>query len=156
LFYCGFKEEAKDLAAQAPDLSLGDYDTGLFKLKEFMLNLVPLIGRATLYQKKTKRSDKKRRIMTWDNLINEKTIYPTLVIVSSEKQGSNHAFCVVDDLIFDLTTPRALKLTMESIQWIFNECDIKIHEAMRFNQKCNAPGQHDQRTYTREMKTNWK
>jgi hypothetical protein len=156
LFYCGFEEAAKVLAAQAPDLALGDYDTGLFKLKEFMLNLVPLIGRATIYQKKTKRSDKKRRIMTWDNLINEKTIYPTLVIVSSEERGSNHAFCVVDDLIFDSTTPRALKLKMESIRWIFNEVDIKIHEAMRFNQKCNAQGQRDRRMYTRDMKTNWK
>ena len=51
-----------------------------------------------------------------------------------------HAFCVVDDLLFDSICPYALKLTMDSVKWIFNDEEVNLHIALRFEHKYSPPG----------------
>jgi hypothetical protein len=67
----------------------------------------------------------------------------------------NHAFCVVDDLIFDASTPYALKLTMESVNWIFDDDDVNIFQALRFNLKVSPEGLKLKERYTRQVTYHW-
>jgi hypothetical protein len=139
LFYCGFKEQAQVMAEGAKDLSGLDYDRQLSVLQGLMRDLVPLIGDATLYGIRTNRHDRKKRSLTWNELFTDLTPYPTLVIPKLLNGSCTHAFCVVDDLIFDSITPYALKLQEESLQWIFNDRETTIYQAFRFNKKYSPP-----------------
>jgi hypothetical protein len=66
-----------------------------------------------------------------------------------------HAFCVVDDLIFDSSTPYALKLTMDSVNWITRGEGEGIYQAYRFNMKYSPPNCKIDGEYKHVLKTNW-
>jgi hypothetical protein len=69
-----------------------------------------------------------------------------------ENDGSNnHAFVVVDDLIFDCTQTHAMKLCRESLDWICGENGIaSINIALRFNQSFGT-----KERLPHKEKTNW-
>ena len=93
-------------------------DQQLNRLIEFMRDLVPLIGRPTRISQShyrdntdnTKRRVKKARLLTFDSLFSEIMPHPTLVIPALSDGTLTHAFCIVDDLIFDSCFSFALKL----------------------------------------------
>ena len=91
--------------------------------------------------------------MSWVELIDNETIYPTLVIPIGADGSINHAFCVVDDLIFDSTQTHALKLTMKSIEWICGEMGVadSPYAVYRF---CNS-NQKGKVYRRKETKLNW-
>jgi len=120
-----------------------------------MLNLVPEIGLPTLYGKRTKRHSRTLRKITWELLLTELTTYPTIVIPARPNGIKRHAFCVVDDLIFDSTTPKALKLEMDSIKWLFDEVQPDIYHVFRFNMKYSPPGSKVLTFYRREVSLHW-
>jgi hypothetical protein len=116
IFYCGFKLEARDVASQASLLAPLNMNTQLECLKSYLLNLVPLIGGHTIYGKRCAGNNKRKRQITWTDLFTDLTPYPTLVVPVRKSSGRmTHAFCVVDDLIFDSSAPYVLKLTEESV-----------------------------------------
>jgi len=155
LFYCGFDLKARDLAAQASLLAPLNMASQLEAVKTFLPNLVPLIGGATIYGKRC-ANNKKKRPITWAGLLSDITPYPTLVVPSRQDNGRlTHAFCVVDDLIFDSCTPYALKLKMESINWIFNDVPVDIFVAIRFDQKVSPEGHKVRGKYKRQVEKNW-
>lgn len=156
LFYCGFKNAAYDLAAQSHLFSEMHFDEALSRLRDLMLHLAPEIGLPTVYGKRTKSHSRTLRRLTFDTLFTELTPFPTVVIPVLPNGSSTHAFCVVDDLIFDSTTPKALKLKMESIQWIFNDQHLDIYQAYRFNVKFSPPGMKIDTTYKRAITLHWK
>jgi len=156
LFYCGFDQEARALAAQAPLIAPLAMNKQLQCLRGFLPNLVPSIGLPTVYGKRCTGNNKKKRSITWRDLFSVQTPYPTLVVPAKEHTGRmTHAFCVVDDLIFDSSTSHALQLRMESINWIFQHKEVDIFVALRFNQKVSPKGHKVRWTYTRQMKRNW-
>ena len=120
-----------------------------------MKNLVPIIGLPTLYGIRTKRHSRVKRTLTWEILFSELTPYPTIVIPMLPCGRMTHAFCVVDDLIFDSITPQALQLKKESIDWIFNNDPVTIHHALRFNTKISPAGSRLQGKYDRPITTHW-
>jgi hypothetical protein len=158
LFYCGFHEHATGMYEAAPPLATLDFDNQLSELLDFMKNLVPTIGQPTFYGLRTK----KKRTLTWDTLFSDLTPYPTLVIPMLPNGQCTHAFTVVDDLIFDSTTPTALKLCQESVMWLFRDRPTTIHRAYRFNRKYSPQGENRKRryktkeTYARDVNLNWK
>ena len=93
--------------------------------------------------------------MAWENLFVDLVPFPTIIIPTLLDGTMTHAFCVVDDLIFDSITPFALKLKMESVQWIFNGAANKIYQAIRFNTKASPSGTKVKREYRRHVKLNW-
>jgi len=120
------------------------------------MNIVPHIGLPTIYGIRTKRSSRIKRELTWENLYTKLTQYPTVVIPRSRNNGSTtHAFCVVDDLIFDSITPYALKLQQESIDWIFNNEKMDLYQALRFNTKFTPKGMKVEGKYDREVSLHW-
>ena len=155
LFYCGFREEAKHLAETAQPFADMHFDQQILKLQELMRNLVPLIGGATIFGKRTKRHDRKKRWMTWEALFADLTPYPTIVIPIQADGTVRHAFCVVDDLIFDSLTPFALKLKRESVLWTFNDRPTKIFQVLRFNKKVSPHGTKVKGNYNRKISSNW-
>ena len=72
--------------------------------------------------------------MTFQDLLADKSAFPTVVIPRGIDQCVNHAVCVVDDLVFDLTQPKALSLSKETFDWICGEdgCD-RLRFAVRFD-----------------------
>ena len=141
LFYCGFDLEAGDLAAQAPLLAPLNMNLQLENMKTFLPNLVPLIGGVTIHGKRCGGNNKKKRPITWTDLFTDLSPYPTLVVpIRTDTGKMTHAFCVVDNLIFDSTTPHALKLKMDSVNWIFNHKPVDIFMALRFDQKVSPKG----------------
>ena len=87
-----------------------------------------------------------------DESFETKTEFPTVVIPLGLNKSCKHAICVVDDLIFDSTQARALKLTKESLDWIVGGKGIdKINEAYRFSRGNGAK----KKKFTHKMKKNW-
>ena len=71
--------------------------------------------------------------MTVESLIEDKSIFRTIIVLMSEIKGVEHAFCVVDDLIFDSTQAFALTLSKKSLDWICGKGGCAhIHFVMRF------------------------
>ena len=134
--YCGFNDPATYLHNCAPSFPTKDFDEQIAHLLSVTPPILPLIGGATVYGERTSRRDHKKRVLDWETLFTDLTIYPTIVIPILRETGTcTHAFCVVDDLIFDSTTPCALKLGMDSVRWLFRERETDIHRAYRFNVK---------------------
>jgi len=155
LFYCGFRWAAELLAEQAQNFAAFHYDESIAELRSFMTNLVPLIGLPTLFGIRTKRSSRVKRWLTWDDLFTKLTPYPTIVIPMSPTRGATHAFCVVDDLIFDSITPHAMKLQQKSIDWIFNNEKVDLYQALRFNMKFTPKGMKVEGKYERDVSLHW-
>jgi len=156
LFYCGFREEAEMMKQKAEYIPQMEFFEAIDEVKSFMKNLVPVIGLATQYAKRTNGHSRKKRDLTWDELFTNLTPYPTIVIPVVPGQKPNHAFCVVDDLIFDSTTQFSLKLQYDSVLWLCNESDSSIFLALRFKTKFSPPGKRITQKYTRQVVHHWK
>jgi hypothetical protein len=156
LFYCGFREEASILVSQDKIFSSFHFDEAISNLIGLMENLVPSIGRATIYGRRTKSHDRKLRDLSFDSLYKELTPYPTLIIPVTSDGLMSHAFCAVDDLLFDSIASCALKLNEESLNWIFNGAEVKIHHAFRFCEKILPPNSKGEYcSYTRKVLLHW-
>lgn len=155
LFYCKFEDEANWIATTAQKISEENYERSISKIREMMADLVPKIGLATLYGIRTKTSCQVKRTLTWKDLFTQVTPYPTLVIPALPNGVTTHAFCVVDDLIFDSITPFALKLCEESVKWIFNGSETTIYQALRFDTKVSPKGYKVKGKYNREVVFHW-
>lgn len=155
LFYCKHKAAAIELAGQAPRFAKMHRNQAITELKEFMKNLVPVIGSPTYYGIRTKRSSRKKRTLTWDDLFNIVTPYPTLVVPVTVDGNATHAFCVIDDLIFDSISPYPLKLQKESVDWIFNGVETQIDFALRFNTKVSPQGVVVKEKYQHQVTYHW-
>lgn len=155
LFYCGFRSAAEWLYSGAKELAQQMMIPQIDTIVEFMPNNAPAIGKATYYEKRPSGNHRSKRPMTWNDLFTDITPYPTLVIPVRSNGRMNHAFCVVDDLIFDASTPYALKLTMESVRWIFDDDDVEIFMALRFDQKTSPSGIRLNAKYKRKVTYHW-
>lgn len=156
LFYCGFKDGAEWMYNAAPGLSELDYDNQIRQLLSLAKTVVPLIGGARYYGRRTNRHDHCKRRMDWLTLFTVRTPYPTVVIPLLPDGRCTHAFCVVDDLIFDSTNPCALQLRMESVHWLFQGREAVVHEVYRFMQKVSPSKRNKVKgVYERSMKSNW-
>ena len=103
-----------------------------------MREKAPRVGNCIVFNNKGKNRKKKKNInkMSIDDLLNDKTEHPTIVIPLGNDRKVSHAFCVIDDLIFDSTQKFALKLCQDSIDWICGDCGcMDIYVAVRFHEK---------------------
>jgi hypothetical protein len=161
LFYCELVDDACLLDTQARVLAGHTFEIQLHELLKLMSNLVPLIGRPTIFREKrsnidpTKKRLKKAKQLTWDTLFSEIVPHPTVVIPLLADGTASHAFCVVDDLIFDSSFPFALKLQKESVDWIFNKTQVSIYQAFRFNKKVSPKGNVVEGWFDRKVTLNW-
>ena len=85
-------------------------------------------------------SEKKRKKISVEHLVQKPSPYPTLVIPLGNDGSVNHSICVVDDLIFDSTQQFALKLCHKSFHWIAGELGSNKHVlgAIRFHRPVHS------------------
>ena len=77
--------------------------------------------------------------MTLQNILEDKSAFPTVVIARGNDMSANHTVCVVDDIIFDSTQPQALWLSKETLDWICGGQGCEgIHLALRFERGFNT------------------
>jgi hypothetical protein len=149
LHYIGLEEEASRLARFAPMSESLPGNEAIRRLTQHMFDIAPSIGVGVKFNSSRKR---KKKELTFYNLTEEPTIYPTLVIPLAKDGSVSHALCVVDDLIFDSTQRWALKCTEPSFSWVCN-CGEKgyasINLAVRFNQN------HKTKPLVRKGQKNW-
>ena len=131
------------------------FDYQIEKVKELMEDHVPHIGRPVIFGRRTKNHHRKLRKMSWEELFSELTPFPTMVVPMLPSGQATHAFCVVDDLIFDSTTPCALKLCMDSVQWLSGEEIPHLYQVYRFCMKCSPKGQRVPGVYKRIVQFHW-
>jgi hypothetical protein len=58
-------------------------------------------------------------------LVQNKTIFPTMVIPRANDGSAGHAVVVVDDIIFDATLSHAMESCRESFEWISGKVELK-------------------------------
>ena len=149
LHYIGLKSAASFFSMRAP---VAQSKAGHFAIKEvrqMMQTEAPVIGDCVMYNKKNKKG--KINPISLDEILENKTIFPTLIVPVGQDKSVNHAVCVVDDLIFDSTQLMAFKLTKESFDWICGGEGVScIGEAYRFNR-----GHATKKKLDRNMNKNW-
>ena len=134
LRYCGFVKEAQEIANYSNYLSFQPGNWAIQSLEKLMETHVPIIGCPIKYNKGRQRK------LSVEELINNPTPYPTLVIPVGRNGYCSHCICVVDDLIFDPITPFALRLHQDSFEWIFGIEIEKLHVVRRFCKKSGKKG----------------
>jgi len=155
LFYCGFLSAAEVFYGAAEWISTMSLDDAMNEIRSIMKNSAALIGLPTLFNIRPNTHSKKIKSMTWQDLLSDVTPFPTLVVPLQSNGSTSHVFCIVDDLIFDAIFPFALKLCVESVQWIFNNQDTNIYAVYRFCRKADMPDVKIEGTYKRQIQFHW-
>ena len=149
LHYCKQVEAASYFSNAAPTVQYLPRDKALKSLREGMEKHAPAIGGVIIFNQKQKRRTTKH--ISIDELIDNKTKYPTVVIPRGNDGSASHAVVVVDDIIFDATQLRALKLSRESFDWICGERGCgDIATALRFHRSVST-----KKVYNRTIEKNW-
>jgi hypothetical protein len=119
------------------------------RIEECHEEYAPCIGVCEVYNVCCK--NRKIKKLSIQDLLENKTRFPTVVIPYGKDGSNNHAFVVVDDLIFDSTQTHAMQLCRESLDWICGEKGIaSINIALRFNQSFGT-----KEKLQHKEKTNW-
>ena len=83
---------------------------------------------------KKKKGSLRKRVMNIEDLMIP-TPFVTLVHPLGQDGSSDHAVCVVDDLVFDARVPHALKLKEELVHWVCGVQGLeKLGWVFRFSQ----------------------
>ena len=93
-------------------MSFPPLDDALAMVCQLMKISVPVIGGATHFQKRT--AGKRKRPLSIAEVIAFRSPCP-LLVVPAVGSLTNHALCVVDDLVFDSITNKALLLCLSLI-----------------------------------------
>ena len=116
LYYVGFVEESRLIATAAQGTEKMSRKEAVHFLRECMRTAVPTIGESAVFN--ANRGRGMRKNLSVNDLVGRRTPYPTLVIPQGGDGSVSHAVCVVDDLVFDSTQKKALKLTYQTMKWV--------------------------------------
>jgi hypothetical protein len=136
LVYAGYPIQAYEIYKEADRVASSGSEQQIGKLTQAMQAIIPVIASPTIFILRITTNNRKKRRLTWDLLFNERSQYPTIIILGEHE----YAFCVVDDLIFDSITSRALRLCMESVRWLCGGQEPSIKSAYRYGTKYSSPG----------------
>jgi len=150
LHYVGMVEAAQKLVSIADNTTNMNMEDQINVIKAHMVECAPSIGHFEAFGQLKKR---KKKMLKFDDIIQNRTAYPTIVIPVGGDYSTNHAVCVVDDLIFDSTQKFALKLKMSSFNWVVDCKDgvVSFYGGIRFCQRVSSNSQ----IYARKVKSNW-
>ena len=101
LHYVGLKQGGTFISMKAPSIDGLDGQRSLNELKKLMRKGVQQIGDCVTFNTKTSKNCMVP--LSTVDLLNNLTIYPTVIVLVGNDGSVNHAVTVVDDLIFDST-----------------------------------------------------
>ena len=126
-------------------------DTVLGEVQKLVKEHLPTEGQPVVYNRK-KKKHRETIYLLCKELVTERTPYLTLLRPVGMDGSSDHAICVVDDLIFDPRLNYALKLCEESLHFVCGPKRMShLGVVFRF---CVPHGVH-KRKFERSMKKNW-
>jgi len=151
LFYLNEKRAGNEILKQAEYLSLLPRYDACNLLCDLMLKSLPAIGYSRQYNVFNKKRSRRKSI-TAEELCEDLKPHPTLLILEGKDGAISHAVTIVDDLIFDSTLPKALKLCLPSFEAIMsqNEGFYSIAAAYRFDRKASK-----KHKWSHALKKNW-
>ena len=88
-------------------------------------------------------------------LITNKTPFPTLVVPLGKDGSISHAITIVDDLFIDSTQKHALKLCAESFDWAVGNTCIGIYRAIWFQHPWKQKTSKSAEVFNRECNKNY-
>ena len=139
LAYCGFMEEGQKMLCHAKQAHKLPQELAFKLLCDVMEKNCPLVGRAIMFN--TPSYKKCKLWIGIEDLLSEKTPFPNLVVPLGNDGSVNHACCVADDLIFDSTQPKAMKLLKESFDFICGPGGCSgVYKACWFQTKVGSAG----------------
>jgi hypothetical protein len=101
LHYCGKSEAASFVSNAAPTVQYLPRQKAILSLRDRIMIHAPDIGGFIAFNQHSKR--RKMNRISLDELVQNKTIFPTMVIPRANDESASHAVVVVDDIIFDAT-----------------------------------------------------
>jgi hypothetical protein len=116
LHYCGKSEAASFVSNAAPTVQYLPHEKAILSLRDRIMIHAPDIRGVIAFNQHSKR--RKMNRISLDELVQNKTISPTMVIPRANDGSASHAVVVVDDIIFDATQSHAMKLSRDSFEWI--------------------------------------
>jgi hypothetical protein len=123
---------ANTIKNDADNLSMLPRHVQTMVLLDMMIEHCPELAHVTKFNQ-TGGKRKKPRILELTDLVAKKMIFPTLVITMGIDGSVGHAVTIVDNLIFDSTQRRAMKLSIKLLNWICGSGGIHgVIEAVRF------------------------
>ena len=151
LSYLGFEEESNKLIAYADKFSLMPFDDALKGLRRLLTELLPQLGNGHWFNKKLQRSGKckTRRPMDIRTFL-VPTPFLSIAQPIGEDESAGHMVAVVDDLIFDSSSVKVLKLTKQSLDWSCGNNLKKLGIVLRY------PQPKKDSNYVREVLYHWK
>ena len=98
-------------------------DEALKNIAQDVQSMCPEIGQYSVYNRRRKHKPIKK--IDKMALLQKFTPFLKLVLPIARNGCTNHAICVVDDLVYDACVDHALKLKMETLDWICGKggCD---------------------------------
>ena len=149
LVYAGYPEAANAFKIEAERLSALPRDLAVIQCKRMMLQYCPAVGQCTIFNSRTR--NRKKRELTLSQLCSQRSPFPMVVVLRGIDNSISHAVTVIDDLVFDSTQEYALKLTLESLDFICLQFKGvgRIEEAYHF---CQRVGKQK---WTRKPIQNW-
>jgi hypothetical protein len=123
LIYLGETKAMEYLKIAANEIVKSSY---LVEGKQFKEALALIHGKMekhapqiSLYTKfNVRRKHKPTNVLSIQQLFEVLTAYPTVIVPVGADGSISHAVTVVDDLVFDSTQERAMKLEQQSLDWI--------------------------------------
>ena len=154
LHYLGHFEAATKVSQLAEKWSKIPGDLVYIEIRAILKVITPITGECEVFNKKRQKrgKGKRKKLMTLEDLT-VPTPYLTVVHPIGSDGSSDHAVCLVDDLIFDARLTTALKLTEESLHWICGEQGMeRVGWVFRFSQPF---GIRKGQSKMREINYNW-
>ena len=142
LYYIQEVDAAKQIADSAAALASLPGELVLDEFRQQMLFAFPKNGECQIFNKakrKKPKHGKRTKEMSVTDLLYPSP-YVTLVIPKGVDGSSDHAICVVDDLIFDARYPRALRLNIKSLNSICGNLGLeKLGVVFQFCEPYKVP-----------------
>ena len=146
LHYLGFELAAETIANAAKLISTLPPDKAAKQISWMLTFTAPVIAGHTIFGMRTGSGN--RRPLHINDVLAEKNRFPFLLVPKGDQGTMTHAICVIDDLIFNAISPKALRLCPRSLHWIFNVDISEIALGFKFETKINESGQRTKEKYT--------
>ena len=139
----GHKMEASVVVNDADKYKALVGELAMEKVKELMKTLLQQVGIPITFNKH--RKQKKTITLTPQDLCEEKSKYLHLICPIGKDGSRNHAISIVDNLIFDARYKVALKLSIQSLNFVCGEDGMwELGTVLRF---CNPFGVKKPKVY---------
>jgi hypothetical protein len=112
-------DAVRTVAAAAPNFVGLPGDVAIKRLRAIMMGVLPQMGQCMVWNVQKRRRNQPRKEMLVGEIVQSMTPQLTVVHPKGMDGSSDHAVCVVDDIVFYARFTYALKLREESFDWVW-------------------------------------